>query len=244
MQLELLPGFTPEDLCELLNAGEWNTIAGRLYFSCPAKLPKNSEPITTTLAVVPKEEPTEVPDERRTSFEKGDVVNGRELKTAGDVLAFLGVKYGAIVAAALKVVDAQKPNGTIGKQFAKTTANVWDSYIKAPGIEDSAATCQPGPAKPLISRSPIAGLHYLFAKLDREAADSFVRRFLTGRNLEANDAVLALREALIQARQRGLSLSLEQKTAVVVLAWNHERENRKLKKFHLEYFDNPCQPIV
>jgi hypothetical protein len=85
-------------------------------------------------------------------------------------------------------------------------------------------------------------LHYLFAEIDREAANQFFISLADGANLGSQSPILLLRNKLIRNRQmKQVKLDRVAVAAMVILAWNAWRQNKKLSylRWRAESFPEP-----
>jgi hypothetical protein len=255
MQLELLDEVTWPEMSAALDAGHWTRRNGKAYFvnACDVaatvravpRIATETDCDATTITFAVQDEPTATPDEptpeAARQYKKGDVINGVLIKSSCEVLRAWGVANYSVAGAALKITTALRDDGTLGKILTVPIADMWDAYKAAPGINDSVRVCYTN-RKNWLARSPMAGLHYLFAERDREAADKFAAKVLRGRGLPHGDPVRAVREAILAAT-KNRNVNQTQKAAAVIVAWNYERAGESLKHFEFERFKAPCEAI-
>ncbi len=105
-----------------------------------------------------------------------------------------------------------------------------DFLDEHPEIRDSVRKC--AGVRKVMSPPQASALHYLFSQKDAEAADVFFKDLLVGEGLRADDPVYVLREFLRDVRMPGSNRKLPASyiMAYAILAWNAQREGRKLKK--------------
>lgn len=84
--------------------------------------------------------------------------------------------------------------------------------------------------KQIIGLSLGVFLHYLFCRFDKEIANSFFESMADGADLKYNNPILILRNRLLYLKRKEVQLTLDvpNRIALVILAWNAIRENRKL----------------
>jgi hypothetical protein len=88
----------------------------------------------------------------------------------------------------------------------------------------------------------LAGLHYLFALRDAEAARKFVDDVINGIGLQEGDSVYLLRERLLQNSYMKQKLRPEFTAALCIKAWNARRLNKKLSV--LKFMDSETFPLI
>lgn len=101
-------------------------------------------------------------------------------------------------------------------------------YLQNEGIQNSIKYGEM--VRQLIGKSIATFLHYLFSRIDKNAADIFYEQFATGANLEREDPILLLRNRLEYNKRKDVQMKLDRikQIALVILAWNARRENKKL----------------
>lgn len=80
----------------------------------------------------------------------------------------------------------------------------------------------------LMSGNLLTALHFIFKKIDNDSACDFCNKFIDGKELEKNDPIFILREefkAEIRSQRR---MELEERLALVCLAWNAYRKDKKI----------------
>ena len=91
----------------------------------------------------------------------------------------------------------------------------------------------------------LAGFHFIASKLDRDAADGFIRSLGSGANLDEGNPILLLRNRLmsIKANKKGLGLHNHIILAMTIKSWNFIREGRLPVKT-LRWLDTEPYPVI
>jgi hypothetical protein len=163
-------------------------------------------------------------------------------RSGGDTLALMGIPNGNTVAACLKFVD-RIVTGQAYTNGKNTVSNseVRELFVKYPNISESIAVV-PRRGKSICASSILAGLHYLFALRDAEAAGKFVDDVINGIGLQEGDSVYLLRERLLQNSYMKQKLRPEFTAALCIKAWNARRLNKKLSV--LKFMDSETFPLI
>lgn len=82
---------------------------------------------------------------------------------------------------------------------------------------------------PIVPHARSMALHYIFAKLDREAADQFFTRLTTGEGLPKSSPVFHLRQRLLSDLIDKRSRSAFEQLAFIVKTWNSVRRGGSVK---------------
>ena len=143
-------------------------------------------------------------------------------RTGADACAAAGKQNGVkLAAAALNLWKWN--NGTITSNLSLSPMGIEEVIHQHPGLEDSVKAASHLSAV-IGSHGPMAFCHYLFAALDREAADEFFGRLATGEDLSKGNPILTLRHRL----QADRKLDRNQTIAITIKAWNARRQNRNI----------------
>jgi hypothetical protein len=121
-------------------------------------------------------------------------------RSLADVFKLRGEKYHNPLATATRTLcavralrrgrPARVPAGADRAQASRTLE-------RNPELRDSVAFAY-GFRRPWMPSSQMGALHFLFATVDREAADDFLTKLRTGEGLGAADAIYVLREQLMR----------------------------------------------
>lgn len=100
-----------------------------------------------------------------------------------------------------------------------------------PGLRDSVAFVKSHRfQKGWIESSSAIVLHYLFSKLDADAAKKFFLDLRDG-GCEKDDPVHLLRERIMSCMASGMRIGQAEKFGWLIRAWNHRRAGNKLSRF-------------
>jgi hypothetical protein len=162
-------------------------------------------------------------------------------RSGGDVLAIQGALNANTLAATLKFVD-RIATGKVGYiRMRYTNTEVEELYSKYPNMSASVNMLR-NRGKSVCSPSILAGLHYLFALRDQNAANKFVEDVQNGIGLMQGDAVYLLRERLLQNSYMKQKLRPEYIAALGIKSWNARRANKKVSV--LKFLDSETFPLI
>lgn len=154
-------------------------------------------------------------------------------RQASDVLAIEGIKNSSKMAALAKFVmsfSKNKFDNVYNKHDQKrskiTNADVSDFVNKNHESLLDSYEYGFGHKKKLISGGYIAGLHYIFKKINRAQADAFINDIVVGENLSKSSPAFILREKFITDSRNKRKMSNVEKLALVCKAWNLYRQNK------------------
>lgn len=151
-------------------------------------------------------------------------------RSAADVLAIKGEKHYALLAAAVVFVERYM-TGQL-EQAKRTYSPVEVEELVAKYGDDLRASvvfCGNLGTKRLVANSVMAGLHYIFAKFDKEQADIFWKSLIAGHGLEEDSPVFVLRERLVSNSMAKGKVKPEYLAALCIRAWNHMRAGTTVK---------------
>ena len=86
----------------------------------------------------------------------------------------------------------------------------------------------------IISGTTLAALHYIFKKFNNEQANIFCKSLADGLNLTRENPIYLLRKRLIEDG-RTKKMSVYEKTALVVKAWNLFRNGKKISRLVIDF---------
>lgn len=152
-----------------------------------------------------------------------DTIDMGTKRTVGDALGMRGIKNCNVVAGAARWVYAYQKKQLKNQRKLNFPAPQVFEFIRKDQekYEESAAWGMK--ARAHLGPTTGAALHYLFAKVDREGADSFMHDLATGADLKKSDAILALRKKLLDNRNAKYRAGPDEVFAWCVTAWNRRR---------------------
>jgi hypothetical protein len=143
-------------------------------------------------------------------------------RSLADVFKLRGEKYHNPLATATRTLALFELYGEVVQpayQPAPSVAQASRTLERNPELRDSVAFAY-GLRRPWMPSSQMGALHFLFAIVDREAADDFLTKLRTGEGLGAADAVYVLRELLIEAHMERNPFPHRTQLALIIKAWN------------------------
>lgn len=154
-------------------------------------------------------------------------------RIAADALRLDGEKNTNVLAAAVAWLIRWQ-NGSM-----LSTTHITHDEIKAAlaadlGIRDSLSLVDSSQLRVLCPTAPLVFIHYVASTDNRPAADDFVHMIATGtypdgRGLDADHAVLRLRDRLIKSKSQKEKLPTVEIVALTIKAWNLTRTGRRVK---------------
>ncbi|MBI5445870.1 MAG: hypothetical protein HY900_32220 [Deltaproteobacteria bacterium] len=159
-----------------------------------------------------------------------DVIDTGRRRSPGDVLSMEGVRDSATVGAALRLLF-HYDTGSVDKysdpRSKPSNVDLVQLYAEARSIDESAAVGQ----KAFRLLSPAVGTfaHFVFARLDRKAADEFFGGLIEGADLDKDSPLLLLRNRLLANRASRSRLQAIDLAALVFKAWNAWRRGGPLR---------------
>lgn len=209
-----------DQYAEDMRRGDWRVNGEAIKISADGEVLDGQHRL---LAVLEANRPIEtllitgLPVEAQESMDQG------RARTFSDVLKLRGEKDYCVLAAAVRVVASYERSGIPLPGWAITPSNhqLSATLKRNPEIRDSCAFANKL-RRGWLNVSSVAALHFLFSIADRESADDFFTRLMTGQNLTASDPIYVLRERLIAEHystdQRRLHFRV--KAAFLVKTWN------------------------
>ncbi len=143
-------------------------------------------------------------------------------RSLADVFKLRGEKYHHPLATSARVLALFEMYGQV----------VQPAYASAPSIQQASRALERNPElrdsvafvfarrRSWMPSSHMCALHFLFATVDAAAADDFVTKLSNGEDLRRGDALLALREQLLEAHMERVPIVQRTQLAFVIKAWN------------------------
>lgn len=152
-------------------------------------------------------------------------------RTPGDYLGMAGVSSANQAAAVATLLWQYKRLGRISRQsiYRPTKAQILEAFAEHSGINDSIRVAAKKGCNVAGGVSVLALCHYLFAQVDRAAADNFIEKLIKGTDLPASDPIYLCRERLRSETR----MVIEDKAELIIRAWNNHRRGRRLQKLQL-----------
>lgn len=158
--------------------------------------------------------------------EAARVLDSGASRTFGDALHWEGVKDRNRVSSVVRwAIHWDVQNYMAGGQFSPTNAEMWDRYRKEADAFDSATRRGSDAMRAGLGMAAAAGMaHYLFRRINAEAAEMFMDHFVSGVGLHYGSPILVLRNRL--ARTKLDRLSRQEQLALMIKGWNQWRAGR------------------
>ena len=159
-------------------------------------------------------------------------------RTPADILNIAGHKHAHVKSTAVKIVRFYMDRKTdiSTRMSTQKMLDFVDSDLKFQEACDAIST-----RKWLCPKATACAFYYLAARLSKAKADQFMDSFYSGANLEDGDAILALRNTLVRAKQ---SRDRHDRSTVfgrMITAWNHWLSGKKVSC--INYIYNPKSGI-
>lgn len=151
-------------------------------------------------------------------------------RSAADVLAIKGEKHYSLLAAAVVFVERYMTGQLDQAKRTYSPVEIEELVTKyGDDLRASVNFCGSMGTKRLVANSVMAGLHYVFAKFDKEQADIFWKSLIAGHGLNEDSPIFVLRERLVSNSMAKAKLKPEYVAALCIRAWNHIRAGTTVK---------------
>lgn len=173
-----------------------------------------------------------------------DSMNQGCKRTTGQILQLEGHANGTLMASTVRCLHNYYENGSMRVQtqraFTPRQHKMYQAKLK--GIEHSVVYAF-NHKRPLFTHTMIAGLHYIFSKIDKNDAIHFMNAIITGDH-QGDIDLLNLRNFFIDKKFQGMVFNRNRQwvCGVLIKGWNAWRNGTTLRKF--EYEDGEQFPIA
>lgn len=160
------------------------------------------------------------------SYESRLTTDTGKSKQAGDFLGMEGMKNANHLAAIAGQIILIEANGKVatGKNMIVPTKSEIRERVEYDGdIEKSFLAVRQKNAGKVSSLTTLSVAHYMLAKRDRAAADTFITKLISGAELKDRDPIFTAREKLIGPYGR---LNKNEQLKTMISAWNNWRAGR------------------
>lgn len=169
------------------------------------------------------------------AFATVDTGNRRMLK---DVLSIAtNEKHPAVVASAVNAHSAYTQHGVFSARLRRHAATYGEQLEYAEQnkqIYKSVKFVCSFKEKAPLSKGHLAALHALFSEKDKDLADTYITKLITGTNIRGKDPVRVVRQKLLDDAQRRTSaLKPAERCVVVALGWNSTRNGTPLRRIQV-----------
>tara|TARA_R110000764_G_C10946248_1_gene376694 strand:+ start:163 stop:954 length:792 start_codon:yes stop_codon:yes gene_type:complete len=166
-------------------------------------------------------------------------------RSSGDVFSIEGIEYSATVSSTTRMIYVLKKGRAESESRKMSNSILLEFYNENPKILEFVKDSHKlyVDFNRVLSHSYISGFKYLMAEKNIVASELFWDKVCTGLGLEVGSPMLALRKRLIEDKMSKSSLSVAEKNALVIKAWNHFRKGNTVK--FLKYNkDNEKFPVI
>lgn len=187
-------------------------------------------------AVVKANIPVEIEIIDQLPLECVPTIDTGKARTASDVLSMNGFKYTIATAGAVKMImacKAGKYSRTKGFDIKLSNNEILDFVNRNRDIVFSAKLTSHKGLRKIAPSTFVVGFHYLFSKIDEDAANHFFNDLESGAGLKQFDPVLVLRNRLLEsalADKKEKILSRGDIFFMIIKAWNARRNNDLVKR--------------
>lgn len=148
-----------------------------------------------------------------------DTIDCGVKRNGSDTLSLLGEKNTNVLSAAISFLINME-RGSLTHRPKISNAEIRRKLEHTPEIRRSVGFVSSFSKPCLMPASNLAGLHYLFAKVNVGVADCFVDGVINGTGLSEDSPIFQLREKLIASKLRRLSFPRAYWPALAIKAWN------------------------
>ena len=171
-----------------------------------------------------------------------DKIDTGRVRMASDVLSIKGFDNPIRMAALVKFVINFKAGAyhEAGRNYSRGNKRVTNTDVldfanaNAESLNDSYYYGYNKDNK-IINGTQLAGLHYIFKALSREAANTFCKSLADGVNLEKTSPIYILRKKLIEDNRAKRKMDVVEKIGLICKAWNYYRKNKKIVRFTFDF---------
>lgn len=157
-----------------------------------------------------------------------DTIDAGRKRKPSDTLAILGEINTSALASSLIFIDHYL-TGNVRTRPSITSTKIEALLIENPENRESVRIITSMNFSRMAPTSILVGLHYLFSRSSKEAADDFFKSFSKGINLCETDAIYLLRERLMKNLIRQAKLPRHHLSALIIKAWNATVINKPMR---------------
>jgi len=154
-------------------------------------------------------------------------------RTAGHVLAVSGYKDSNLVGTVCRMLIFWEAGKLVGYFSARgdivARADILNVASRHTDMEASLHFGERAKKRRVGFPGPVALLHYLCSRLNRDKADEFFELFCTGELISSGDPVYELRERMMRVIDKTAKLDRVASFALFVKAWNAHYAKRRLR---------------
>lgn len=168
-----------------------------------------------------------------------DVLDTGKSRSAADVLSVTGVKNPGDLSSAARHLMSIK-SGKQSKSIFFSNKQILDFIESTPELVECVRLIHSDNKKfKVIPTAGMAALYFVFKELHHEQAEDFMDKYYTPVDLKADSPVFTLRDIFLRDSIAKKKMSIRDKMALVVLAWNAMRKNKPMKRRELNSEEFP-----
>lgn len=156
-----------------------------------------------------------------------DTIDRGKVRTMSQILHRHGEVNTNVLAAAISLLTRYETDSLRKPCGRQRPSKVLEMLAKHKGLRESVRLTSN--CTSIMPQSIAATAHYLFSKLDGDAADLFFGQVVSGENITRTQAVYHLRERLLDNRTKKAKLRAVEIFALTCKAWNATRSGQRVK---------------
>lgn len=230
------------NLAEALKRGEWKMTAEPIKFTNDDLLIDGQHRLH---AILEANKGALLSIARNVPADSFDAMDRGRLRSSGDVLAMMNVKYYTAVASGLRLYcqfEQKNTDGTINLSRVISSQQIENQMKKSPSVHEWAKFSYTG-IKKMLNSGTVVGLGLLFEEKDPQFAKAFFDKLSSGEGLRKGDPLLTLRDRLMLNRYSNAKLAQRHIIMIVIKCWNASRRNKSLSVLRMGD-DEKIQEII
>lgn len=171
-----------------------------------------------------------------------DTIDQGSRRSHGDIVGLKGIQNSYTIAAAIKWVDKYYTS-RVFTTTAYTPSQILDLLDEHPKLGESFRYSSG--AKGLMPGSMMMAAHYLFSRNgdNKDAADEFIGKLISGSELAEGTGIYVLREMLLKNNQAKTKFKAAYIFALTIKAWNAWRTDAYVKILRFQT-DSETVPVI
>jgi len=161
-------------------------------------------------------------------------------RSASDILSISGFSNSNQLAGCVRAIllyqqGYYSDQGSAGRTSRATNANILKWAEKNPEIHEMIKFCYDIYRNfKYIPLAPLTMLYYIMSKKNQEQADAFFGKYGSGIDLSESSPIRLLRDRLIRDGQNKTKLSVRDKVALFIYAWNAYISKKRIQQLTLQ----------
>ncbi len=165
-----------------------------------------------------------------------DVMDTGKSRTASDIMSIQGYKNALDLSASVRyLIFFKSGRASIKDKNLRPSNSEVLKFIESNSqlSEMVNLICAENKKFRAIPASAMAALYFVFRQLHQTSAEYFLDKYYTGLDMEESDPIYLLRKALIADMGTKKKMSIIEKCALVVVAWNVYRAKKQVKRLSI-----------